>query len=123
MADDAFNGAQAYFPASASSSDLLGPLRSIGYRASGPRANMTGAGDSQTSYVIGIEDPEVTVMVVGGITNDLDIGDSGALYVIWGDAGTSTDGTLANATVSDVQTDGSMDGEIISQVTFVPDPA
>jgi hypothetical protein len=122
MADDGFNGATVYFPASASSSDLLGPLRSISWRESGARADVTGSADTAKTYVVGINDNEVTISIVGGITaSTLDVGDVGALYVVWNDGG--TDGTLAAAQVSDIQTDGSMDGEIISQVTFVPEPA
>jgi hypothetical protein len=102
----------------------MGSLRSISWRESAARADVTGSADTAKTYVTGVPDNEVTVSIVGGAGATIDVGDIGALWVYWRDVGSSIDGTLSDrAQVSDVQTDGSMDGEIITQITFVPHPA
>ena len=118
MADDAFNGAVACFP-STTSGDILGPLRSISFSESGARADMTGASDSDKTYKVGISDAELSVTVVGGLATTLSVGASGALAVTWGDAGSATVGTLAAAEIAGITTDGAMDGETTSTLTFV----
>ncbi len=112
MADDAFNGATATF-----STVSLGPLRSISSSASGAKADVTGAGDTNKAWSVGSADLTVTVEVVGGVT--VAVGDIGTLAIAWADIGSSTDGSIDNAQVSSVSSDGSMDGETTSTVEFV----
>jgi len=117
MADDGFNGSTLDF-----ASVTLGPLRSFGFRESGARVRVSGAGSTNHEYEAGIPDPELVVNFVGGLpATSADIGSSGALVVAWNDG--STDGTLANAVIVDRGTDGSMDGETLSSITLVPTPA
>lgn len=117
MADDGFNGSVVDF-----ASVTLGPLRSIGFREGAARADVTGSSDSSKTYKVGIADPEVTIGFVGGLpTSGAEIGTAGALDIAWNDDG--VDGTIGNVECVDRQTDGSMDGEILSSITFVPAPA
>ena len=118
MADDAFNGAVACFP-STTSTDILGPLRAISFSESGAKADMTGASDASKTYKVGIPDTELSVTVVGGLATTLSVGATGALAITWLDAGASTGGTLAAAEIASISTDGSMDGETTSTLSFV----
>jgi hypothetical protein len=111
MADDSFNGATLTFATVA-----VGPMRSISVSDTAPKANCTSADDSAVHSKTGVPEMVVTVEVVGGVT--LSPGDNGALAVAWSDIGTSTLGTLADAEVVSVSTNGSMDGEITSSVEF-----
>ena len=113
MADDGFNGSTITFAGA-----TLGPLRSLEFSESGPKVNVTGSADSNTTYRAGIADPQLVATFVGGLpTTGLDIGDLAALTIAWNDG--TADGTLAaNAIVVDRGTSGSMDGEITSTVTF-----
>lgn len=116
MADDGFNGSVVDF-----ASVTLGPLRSISFRESGARADVTGSADAQKTYKAGIPDPEVTVQFVGGLpATGADVGDAGGITVTWNDA--STEGTITNCEVVDRSCDGNMDGEILSSITVVPAP-
>lgn len=116
MADDGFNGSVVDF-----ASLTLGPLRSISFREGSARADVTGAGDTNKTYKAGIADPEVTIQFVGGLpAAGAEIGDAGALSITWQDTG--VDGTIGNVEVVDRNTDGSMDGEIVSSIVLVPAP-
>ena len=116
MADDGFNGSVLDF-----ASVTLGPLRSISFRESGARADVTGAGDSVKTHKVGIPAQEVTVQFVGACpAASADVGDAGALSVVWQDSG--VEGTIANVEVADRETGGNMDGEILSSMTFIPAP-
>jgi hypothetical protein len=117
MANDAFNGSTATFPDVNTS---IGTIRSINFRASGARADVTGANDNTKTYVVGVPGSELSVSVVGTL-GSVDVGDTGALGVSWND--NSTSGTIAAVQVSDIDKSGSMDGEIISNITFVPSPS
>ncbi len=111
MADDSFNGASITF-ASAS----IGPLRSISFSEAGAKADVTDSDDAAKAYAVGIPDATVTVEVVGGVTAS--VGDLGTLTVAWVDIGSSTSGTITDATIVSIATQGSMDGEITSTVEF-----
>jgi hypothetical protein len=117
MADDGFNGSTVDW-----NSVTLGPLRSISFRESGARANVSGAGDSAGTEEIGIPMSEVTIGFVGTRpASGADVGDKGSLSITWNDTG--TDGTITNVAISDFQSDGNMDGEILSQITLVTSTA
>lgn len=117
MADDGFNGSTVDF-----ASVTLGPLRSLGFRDTGARVPVHGSASAATQYEAGIPDPEVTVQFVGGLpAASCEIGSAGGLVIAWQDGG--VDGSIANVVVVDRQTDGSMDGEILSSITLVPNPA
>jgi hypothetical protein len=110
--DDGMNGSLLTFAAVS-----FGGLRSIEFTESAPKVNVTGSPDSNTTYRAGVPDPALTATFVGGLpAAGLAVGTQGALGITWQD--TTTDGTIANAIVVDRGTSGSMDGEIISTVTF-----
>ena len=111
MADDAFNGASLTFATVA-----VGPLRSISTTSVGAKADVTDSADSVKAYGIGIADLTVTMEVVGGVS--VAVGDQGTLAVAWADIGSSTLGSIANAAIVSVATNGSMDGEITSTIEF-----
>jgi len=111
MADDSFNASTLTF-----ASVAVGPIRSINVSESGAKADCTDSSDSAKGYAVGIPDATVTVEVVGGVT--VAVQDKGTLSVGWADIGTSTLGTITNAQVVSVSTQGSMDGEITSTVEF-----
>ena len=79
-------------------------------------ADVTDSDDTLKGFATGIPELSVTCEVVGGVT--LSVGDLGAVAVAWGDIGASTDGTIAAAQVESVSTQGNMDGEVTSSVTF-----
>jgi hypothetical protein len=115
--DDGFNGSTITFTISGESASIFGGLRSMEFTESAPKVNVTGSGDSTTTYRTGVPDPALTVTWVGGLpAANADVGDQGALVVVWED--TTTDGAIANAIIVDRGTSGSMDGEIISTMTF-----
>lgn len=117
MSNNAFNKSTATFP---DANTAIGSLRSINFRASGARADVTGASDNTKSFVVGVPGTEVTVSVVGPLGSGVDVGDTGALAIAWND--NTTSGTIGACQVSDIDKSGSMDGEIISNITFVPSP-
>ena len=112
MADDGFNGSTMTFVAV-----TFGGLRSLEFSESGPKVNVTGSADSNTTYRTGVPDPQLVATFVGGLpAAGCAIGTQGALGITWEDG--TTDGTIANAIVVDRGSSGSMDGEITSTVTF-----
>lgn len=116
MADDGFNGSVLDF-----ASVTLGPTRSIEFRESAAKADVSGSGDSVKTHKVGIPEQEVSVTFVGACpAASADVGDAGALSVVWQDDG--VEGTIANVEVSERSSGGSMDGEILSSMTFVPAP-
>ena len=118
MADDAFNGSVAKWP---TAGDTLGPLRSINYRNTAARADLTGSSDAQKKFKTGVPSPEVVVGIVGAPPAAAVIGGEGDLSIVWSDG--STLGTLSKVVVADVAgPTGQMDGEITSQLTFIPGP-
>jgi len=117
MADKAFNGSVAKFP---TANDTLGPLRSINFRESGARADLTGSSDAHKKFKVGIPGPEVTVGIVGGLPANCAVGSEGDLSIAWADGGTV--GTITKVQVAENNTSGNMDGEITSQLTFIPGP-
>jgi hypothetical protein len=117
MADDGFNGSVADW-----NSVTLGPLRSISYRSSGARVNVSGSADAAGTEEIGVPMSEVTIGFVGALpASGADPGDKGSLDIAWSDGGTA--GTITNVAIADAQTDGNMDGEILSQITLVASTA
>jgi hypothetical protein len=111
MADDSFNGASLTFATVA-----VGPIRSISFSEVGAKADVTDSDDSAKAYDVGIPDATVTIEVVGGVS--VSVGDTGTLTIAWGDIGTATSGTIAQAQVVSIATNGSMDSEITSTVEF-----
>jgi hypothetical protein len=117
MADDGFNGSVIDFQ-----SITLGPLRSINFRESAARVDTTGAGDSEGTEEVGVPKKELAVTFVGGLpASGGDVGDKGALSVVWNDGGNP--GTIPNVVVADRNQGGSMDTEVISEMTFLPSSA
>lgn len=111
MADDTFNGASLTF-----ATVSAGSIRSINTNQVGAKADVTGSGDSEKSYGVGIPDLTVTVEIVGG--TDIAVGDKGTVAIDWGDIGGSTLGSLTDGQVVSVATTGSMDGEILTTIEF-----
>jgi len=106
-----FNGSTLTFDSAS-----VGRLRSLDFSSSGAKVDVTDSADSEKKYEAGIPDLSLTAEVVGGTS--LSIGDSGALVVAWTDTGSL--GSITSAVVTDISVSGSMDGEILSTVTFVP---
>ena len=113
MADDGFNGS----PISIGAADQT-PLRDISFDQSCAEVDVTGAADSEKTYEAGIPDKTVTYTVVG--TTTLAIGDEGAVAVSWNDGGSDS---LTNGVVVGVSPSGSMDGEILTNITVRPTAA
>lgn len=114
MANDGFNGATITFP-----TNIFGGLRSLEFSESAPKVNVTGSGDSETTYRTGIQDPQLVATFVGGLpASGADIGTQAVLTIVWPD--TTADGTQTLAIVVDRGTSGSMDGEMTSTITFAP---
>jgi hypothetical protein len=114
MANDGFNGATITFP-----TNIFGGLRGIEFSESGPKVNVTGSIDTETTYRSGIADPQLVATFVGGLpSSGADIGTQAELAITWPD-GTS-DGSMTLAIIVDRSTGGSMDGEMTSSITFAP---
>jgi hypothetical protein len=110
--DDGFNGSVMTF-----ASVTFGGLRSLEFTESAPKVNVTGSPDGNTTYRTGVPDPALTATFVGGLpASGAAVGTQGALAVTWQD--TTSDGTITLAVIVDTGTSGSMDGEIISTITF-----
>jgi len=114
MADDGFNASTISFAGTP-----LTPLRDIRFSEAGGKADVTGCADSIKTYEGGIPDVSVSITIVGGTT--IGKNDKGAIVTAWNDGGTG--GAIAAAIVDSVETSGSMDGEILSTITFVPSTA
>ena len=79
---------------------------------------MSGSSDAEHSYEAGISDPTVTFTIVGGTT--IAIGDEGAVAIAWNDGTTDS---LTNSVCVNRGTTGSMDGELLTNVTLRPTAA
>lgn len=114
MADDGFNGSTVTFNGAGQT-----PLRSITFDCGGAMADVSGAGDSQKTYVAGLDDPKVTFVVCGATALSRGgTGGTAGLVIAWNDG--DSDGTLTAAIISSVSVAGSMDGEILSTIEVVP---
>lgn len=111
MADDGFNGSTISFGAGGQT-----PLRSITFDNGGAMVDVSGAGDSQKTYVCGLDDIKTTYVIVGSTT--LARGSTGAVVVAWNDG--DDDGSITSAVISSVSVSGSMDGEILTTIECVP---
>lgn len=114
MANDGFVGSTLTF-----NSQAIGAIRSISYSVDGGSVDVTSLSNSTHISVGGIKTVECTVELVGDENTYAAVGNTGALSIAWfsGD----TDGSEAtNFRVSRRSTQGSMDGEITTSVTFVP---
>ena len=116
--NDGFNGSTMTFDITGAGIEaVFGGLRSLEFSESAPKVNVTGSGDSNTTYRTGIPDPQLVATFVGGLPSiNANVGDQGALVVAWEDG--TDDGSIANAIIVDKGTSGSMDGEITSTMTF-----
>jgi hypothetical protein len=123
MADKGFNGSTIVFDITgAGDAAVFGGLRGLEFSESAPKVNVTGAGDSETTYRTGVADPQLVATFVGGLpAANADTGDQGSLVITWEDD--TTDGSITNAIIVDRSTGGSMDGEMTSSMTFAPGKA
>ena len=128
MADDGFNGSTVIWnSADAGGTGLaFGPLLGCSDDSSGAEVPVTGAGDTEHSYVVGITDQTVTVDFGGtpAPTDDtspkeIAAGQKGALSVTWNDD-VGTQGTLANGIITRLNVSGSLDGPITGSITVRP---
>ena len=78
----------------------------------------SGSGVTQHEYEATLDDPEITIEVLGG--DGFSRGDTGATSITWGD-GTST--TITNSITVGKQMSGSIDDRIVYTITIVPTPA
>lgn len=111
MADKGFNG---------STISLGGnqvPLRDINYDEAAAEVQVTGAADARHGYQAGIPDPTATFSIVGGST--ISVGDEGDVAIAWNDG---TSDSLGTGVVISRGTAGSLDGEILTNVTVRPLP-
>ena len=110
MANAGFNGSTISF-----ASEVTTPLRDIDYSEEAAKVDIRGAADSNKTYMAGVPDRTVTFTVVGATATVP--GDVGAVAIAWFDGGTSA---IAAAICTGVTINGSLDGEITSQITVVP---
>lgn len=113
MANDAFNGTTFTFGGGAQT-----PLRSCSYDNSAAEIDVTGAGDSLHTYEAGLPNETLTVEVVGG--SSVAVADEGAITIAWFDG---TSDTTTNSVCTAVSRSGSLDGEILTTLTFRPTAA
>ncbi len=110
MANDGFNGSTISFAGSGQT-----PLRDINYDASVAEVDVSGAGDTETTYVAGQLNRTFTCQIVGGTT--IAPGDKGTVAIVWYD-GTSV--SITNCCCFSVVTSGSKDSEMLTDLRFRP---
>ena len=111
MADKGFNGSTISF-----GGDQV-PLRDINYDEAAAEVQVTGAADARHGYEAGIPDPTATFSIVGG--SSVSVGDTGDVIIAWNDG---TSDSLGTSIITGRSTTGSLDGEILSNVTVRPQP-
>tara|TARA_R100001530_G_scaffold41605_2_gene31814 strand:- start:219 stop:572 length:354 start_codon:yes stop_codon:yes gene_type:complete len=117
MPNDAFNGTTLTWPSTA---DTVADVLSLDFGNSAEAIDVTSSEDSIHTYVTGIEDPELTIEIVGGpATTNEAVGVSGALAISWFDGTTDA---IATAVITEVSTSGGIDDKISTTLTFKPTP-
>lgn len=115
MADDGFNGATISIASTGQT-----PLLDINYSESCAKVQVTGSADAEKRYVNGNVDKTVSFTVVG--TTTANVGATGAISIVWGDAGSTTT-TITTGIVTSISTSGSEDSPITTTIEVVPTPA
>ena len=110
MADKGFNGSTLVF-----NSVTQGSIRNITFSEGGTTVDVTSLDDTQHKFLAGKSDVSCTITIVGNTT--IPRGSHGALTVNWNDG---TSDTISDALLSELNTSGAMDGEITTDLTFVP---
>jgi hypothetical protein len=95
----------------------ISKVKSISYKDSGAKIDVTALTSTEKQYLAGIRDKEVTFDLVG--TTTLSIGGTGAVTVGWAD-GTST--SVAKCVVTNVDVKAAVDSALEASVTIVPTP-
>ena len=111
---DKTNGTTLAFP----DPTAVNKLRDIGFTKNGARVDTTDLADTLTQFEIGTSEVNINVTVVG--TTTLDVGDEGTGTITWTDA---TEDAITNAVVSDFETSGSLNSEILTTITLTNTPA
>ena len=108
---DGFNGATIKW----NTTDDQTPLLSISYDKTAAEIDVTGAADSNHTYITGIPDETITCEVVGQPTT-VDVGTTAALVTItWGDETTET---FTTGECTSISKSGSIDDKHTSTITF-----
>ena len=113
MADDCANGSTATFDSVA-----IGEARDISFTEDGNPVDITVLADTFHRFCNGATNIECVVEIVGSKSSSaVAVGDTGALAIAWNDSGSEA---IAHAIVTNRDTSGGLDGEIVTTYTFAP---
>lgn len=79
------------------------------------KIDVTGVAQTQHEYEAGLDDPELTVDVLGA--DGLSRGDTGATTITWFDGGSTN---IGSSVIVGKQKAGSIDDRIVHSITIVP---
>lgn len=111
MADNANNSTLSF------GTVATGKVKSISYKVSGAKIDVTALTDAQKLYHAGIPDKEITFDVVG--VSALTVGQTAALTINWADGSTTS---VAKVVVVGNDITGSVDSALGSSLTVAPTP-
>lgn len=113
MPSDCANGSTVTFDSVA-----IGEARDISFTEDGNPVDVTVLADTIHKFCNGATNIECVVEIVGSeSTSAVAIGDTGALAIAWNDSGSDA---IAAAIVTNRDTSGGLDGEIVTTYTFAP---
>jgi hypothetical protein len=118
--NDGFNGSTFEFGGVAH-----GNVRSLDVTIGGATVDVSASGDGTAgkTWVNGLDDIEIGIEFVAGMTTAITRGAIGTLGISWNDSSTTgTGAALTDAICTQITQRGSMDGEITANATFKKTP-